>query len=57
MVVLEGGQKALAYVWTVDLLKGAAGWTTDSMAGVVLEDYLRRTRAWRKDFDEQAEAS
>lgn len=56
-VMLEDGRKALAYVWTVDLLQGAAGWTTDSMTSLVLQDYLDRTRAWRKGYDEQAEPS
>ena len=57
VVTLEDGRKALAYVWTIDLLEGATGWTTASMTGVVLERYLEWTKAWRKDYDEQAKAS
>lgn len=57
VVTMEDGRKALAYVWTVDLLTGAAGWTTASMTGNVLEEYLKRTKAWREDYDEQVEAS
>lgn len=57
MVTLEDGRKALAYVWTVDLLTGAAGWTTASMTGNVLEEYVEWTKAWREDHDEQVKAS
>lgn len=57
VVTLEDGRKALAYVWTVDLLTGAAGWTTASMTGNVLVEYVKRTKAWREDYDEQVEAS
>ncbi|KAG8166746.1 hypothetical protein KVR01_002435 [Diaporthe batatas] len=57
VVMLEDGRRALAYVWTVDLLKGASEWTTDSMTGLVLENYLKWTRSWREAYDEQAEAS
>ncbi|POS77610.1 hypothetical protein DHEL01_v204002 [Diaporthe helianthi] len=57
VVMLDDGRKALAYVWTEDLLKGAAGWTTDFMTGAVLGDYLKWTRAWRKGYDEQPETS
>lgn len=57
MVTLGDGRKALAYVWTMDLLLGAAGWTTDSMTGTILEQYLKWTKAWREEYDAQAEAS
>lgn len=57
MVTLAGGRKALAYVWTVDLLIGAAGWTTASMNGAVLEEYLAWTKDWREDYDGQLKAS
>lgn len=53
VVTLQDGRKALAYVWTVDLLIGAMGWTTASMTGLVLEEYLNRTKAWREDYDNQ----
>lgn len=56
-MALDGGRKALAYVWTVDLLEGAASWTTASMNGAVLEEYLEWTKAWREDYDEQAKTS
>lgn len=56
MVALEGGRKALAYVWTKDLLFGAAPWTTASMNGAVLEQYLKWTKAWREDYDAEAQA-
>ncbi|ROV95319.1 hypothetical protein VSDG_05997 [Cytospora chrysosperma] len=52
-VALSGGEKALAYVWTVDLLKGAPIWTTDFMTTSVLKDYLEMTRAWREEYEEQ----
>jgi hypothetical protein len=52
-VALSGGEKALAYVWTADLLKGAPIWTTDFMTTSVLEDYLEMTRAWRGEYEEQ----
>lgn len=57
VVTLESGRKALAYVWTVDLLQGAANWTTASMNGAVLEDYLEWTKSWREDYDEQVKTS
>lgn len=57
VVKLEDGRKALAYVWTVDLLAGAAAWTTSSMTGAVLEEYLKWTKIWREDYDEQVKAS
>ncbi|KAI7781743.1 hypothetical protein LA080_014374 [Diaporthe eres] len=57
VVTLAGGRKALAYVWTVDLLIGAAGWTTASMNGPVLEEYLTWTKDWREDYDGQLKAS
>jgi hypothetical protein len=44
-------------MWTVNLLTGAAGWTTASMTGVMLEHYLKRTKAWREGYDEHAKAS
>lgn len=53
VVTLSGGEKALAYVWTVDLLKGAPVWTTTSMTTSVLDDYLDMTRAWREEYEEQ----
>ncbi|KAK7715260.1 hypothetical protein SLS64_003958 [Diaporthe eres] len=56
VVTLAGGPKALAYVWTVDLLIGAAGWTTASMNGPVLEEYLKSTKDWREDYDGQLKA-
>ncbi|KAK2601098.1 hypothetical protein N8I77_010570 [Diaporthe amygdali] len=57
VVTLGDGRKALAYVWTMDLLLGAAGWTTDSMTGTTLERYLKWTKAWRNEYDAQVEAS
>lgn len=57
VVTLEDGRKALAYVWTVDLLTGEAAWTTASMNGVVLEEYLKWTKVWREDYDELVRAS
>lgn len=57
VVTLDDGRKALAYVWTLDLLIGAAGWTTASMNGPVLEEYLEWTKAWREDYDDQVNAS
>lgn len=53
VVALSEGENALAYVWTVDLLKGAPIWTTASMTGVILDDYLRMTKAWREEYEEQ----
>ena len=50
---LSGGGKALAYVWTVDLLEGVPMWTTASMTSAILEDYLETTKAWREDYEEQ----
>ncbi|KAI3391232.1 hypothetical protein diail_7746 [Diaporthe ilicicola] len=57
-VVALGDQgKALAYVWTKDALIGAPGWTTASMTGAVLEDYIEWTKAWRGEYIAQLEGS
>ncbi|ROW10254.1 hypothetical protein VMCG_01948 [Cytospora schulzeri] len=53
VVTLCGGEEALAYVWTVDLLKGAPIWTTDSLSSSVLDDYLEGTKTWREEYEEQ----
>ncbi|ROW16540.1 hypothetical protein VPNG_02803 [Cytospora leucostoma] len=45
--------QALAYVWTLDLLRGAPLWTTASMTTSILEDYLETTRVWREEYEEQ----
>ncbi|KAL1862715.1 hypothetical protein Daus18300_008359 [Diaporthe australafricana] len=57
VVTLGDGRKALAYVWTKDSLIGAMGWTAASMTGVVLEQYLEWTKAWREEYMAQLEAS
>lgn len=57
VVTSRGGDKALAYVWTVDMLKGAPIWTTDSMTAPILENYLETTRAWRAEYEGQTRPS
>ncbi|KUI56066.1 AIG2-like protein [Cytospora mali] len=53
VVALSGEENALAYVWTADLLKAAPIWTTASMTSTILDDYLKRTKAWREGYEEQ----
>lgn len=57
MVTLREGKKALAYVWTVDLLKGAPVWTTASMTDTVLDSYLKVTKAWREEYENRTRRS